>query len=93
MSRRPPQRPRPKTVPSRGVAKRLEIEVLPTDVEAIRQVAALTGQTTLAAVMRDALKAYAWMVMEQRRNRRIISEDRERGDRVELMLVLKAAAL
>ena len=32
MSRRPPEHPRPKTVPSRGVAKRLEIEVLPTDV-------------------------------------------------------------
>ena len=85
MSRRPPECPRPKTVPSRGVAKRLEIEVLPTEVEAIRQVAALPGQTTLAAVRRDALKASAWMVMEQRRNRRIISEDRERGDRVELM--------
>jgi|KBSSwiStaDraftv2_1062776.scaffolds.fasta_scaffold5752013_1 hypothetical protein len=93
MSRRPPEHPRPKTVPSRGVAKRLEIEVLPTDVAVIRQVAALTGQTTLAAVMRDALKAYAWMVREQYRNRRIISEDRERGDRVELMPVLKLTAL
>jgi hypothetical protein len=65
MSRRPPEYPRPKTVPSRGVAKRLEIEVLPTDVAVIRQVAALTGQTTLAAVLRDALKAYVWMVREQ----------------------------
>ncbi len=61
---------------SRGVAKRLEIAVLPTEVEALRPVTALTGQTTLAAVLRDALKAYAWMVMEQRRNRRIISKDR-----------------
>jgi hypothetical protein len=67
--------------------------VLPTDVEAIRHLAVLTGQTTMAAVMRDALRAYAWMVTEQRRNRRIISEDRERGDRVELMPLLMVTAL
>ena len=52
MSRRLSACPRPKTVPSQGVAIRREITVWPTEVEAMRQVAALTGQTTLAAVMR-----------------------------------------
>jgi hypothetical protein len=93
MSRRTSERPRPKTVPSRSVAKRLDIEVSPTEVDAIRRVAALTGQTTLAAVMRDALKAYAWLVTEQCRNRRIISEDPERGDRIQLMPLLRVTAL
>lgn len=32
------------------------------------------------------------MVTEQRRNRRIISEDRKKGDRTELMPLLKVSA-
>jgi hypothetical protein len=71
----------------------LEILLPSTDVEAIRAVAALTGQSTLTAVVRDALKAYAWMVTEQRRNRRVISEDREHGDRIELMPLLRVPEL
>jgi hypothetical protein len=92
MSRIPSVRPRPKTVPARGVAKRLEIEMPPADIETLGQVASWTGQSTLTAVVRDALKAYVWMVTEQRRNRRIFSEDRERGDRTELMPLLKVSA-
>jgi len=64
--------------------RRLEIEVLAADVQASRQVAAITGETTFTAVMRDLLKAYAWLVTEQHRHRRIISEARDRGDRTEL---------
>jgi len=71
------------------VAGRLEILLPPADIDAIRAVAALTGESTLTAVVRDALKAYAWLVTEQQRNRRIISEDRVRGDRTELMPLLK----
>jgi len=88
MLRRPPTHSRPTTVPSRSVTKRLDIEVSPTEVDAIRRVAVLTGQTTFAAVMRDALKAYIRMVTEQQRNRRIISEDPEHGDRIQLMPLL-----
>jgi hypothetical protein len=39
----------------------LEINLSPIDVEALQRVAALTGETTLTAVLRDALKAYAWL--------------------------------
>jgi hypothetical protein len=39
MSRIPPVHPRRKTVPARGVTQRLEIEVLPAEIETIRQVA------------------------------------------------------
>src|SRR5262245_3227230 len=91
MSRTPSVRPRQKTVPARGVTKRLEIEMPPGDIETLSQVASWTGQSTLTAVVRDALKAYVWMVTEQRRNRRIISENYEREDRMELMPLLKAS--
>ena len=51
------------------------------------------GRTTLTAVVRDALKAYLWLVAEQQRHRRIISEDPERGDRIQLMPLLRVTAL
>jgi hypothetical protein len=92
MSRTSSVRPRQKTVPARGATKRLEIEMPSSDIEALCQVASWTGQSTLTSVVRDALKAYVWMVTEQRRNRRIISEDRERGDRTELMPLLEVSA-
>jgi hypothetical protein len=71
----------------------LEIELPAVDVQALRRVAALTGETTLTAVLRDALKVYAWIVIEQRRNRAIVSEDRASGARTELMPLLKVTAL
>ena len=93
MSRTPSARPRRKVVPARGVSQRLEITLSPADIEAIRTVAAVTGETTLTAVVRDALKAYLWLVADQQRHRRIISEDPERGDRIQLMPLLRVTAL
>jgi hypothetical protein len=69
----------------------LEILMPPADVDAIRKVAAWTGESTLTAVVRNALKAYVWMVAEQRRNCRILSEDRSSGARTELMHLLNVA--
>jgi hypothetical protein len=85
---------RRKTLSARGQdgAHRLEIAVPAADLRELRKVAALTGETTLTAVLRDALKAYVWMVGEQRRDRRILSEARTGGDRVELMPLLKVSA-
>jgi hypothetical protein len=65
----------------------------PEDIDAIRAVAALTGESTLTAVVRDALKVYTWLVLEQRRNRAIIAEDRVSGTRTELMPLLKVTEL
>jgi hypothetical protein len=93
MSRTPSARPRRKLIPARGVSHRLEINLPPTDIEAIRTVAALTGETTLTAVLHNALKAYGWLVMEQQRNRVIIAEDRVSGARTELMPLLRVTAL
>jgi hypothetical protein len=93
MSRTPSACPRRKVVPARGVSQRLELNLPPADIEAIRTVAALTGETTLTAVVRDALKAYLWLVVEQQHHRRIISEDPERGDRIQLMPLLRVTAL
>ena len=92
MSRVPSASPRRKVVPARGVSQRLEINLPLTDVEAIRTVAALTGETTLTAVLRDALKVYTWIVIEQQRNRAIIAEDRVSGTRTELMPLLRVTA-
>jgi hypothetical protein len=74
--------------PARKDTKRLDIAFAAAHVQAIRALASLTGESTLTAVVRDALKVYAWLVTEQQRNRRIISGDRERGDRTELMPLL-----
>jgi len=93
MSRTPSARPRRKMVPARGVGQRMELTLPPADVEAIRTVAALTGETTFTAVLRNALKAYAWIVIEQQRNRAIIAEDRASGTRTELMPLLRVTAL
>jgi hypothetical protein len=91
MPRTAPTPPRRKLLRSRRHedTRRLEIEVPAAEVQALRQVAALTGETTLTAVLRAALKAYAWLVTEQQRHRRIISEARGGGDRTELMPLLK----
>jgi hypothetical protein len=95
MARTLSKSPRRKTLAAQGQGgtHRLEIAVATADLQALREVAALTGETTLTAVLRDALKAYIWMVAEQRRDRRIISEARTGGDRTELMPLLKVAAL
>jgi hypothetical protein len=93
MARSPSIHPRRKLVPARGSARRLEILMPPEDIDAIRAVAALTGESTLTAVVRDALKVYTWLVLEQRRNRAIIAEDRVSGTRTELMPLLKVTEL
>lgn len=92
MPRPSPVRPRRKVLPVREEKSRLDI-LLPTkDLETIRVVADLTGHTTATAVLREALKAYAWLVMEQRRNHAIIAEDRTSGKRKELMPLLQVTA-
>lgn len=93
MSRIPTANPRRKVVPARRLSHRLEINLPAADIEEIRLVAALTGETTLTAVLRDALKAYTWLVAEQHRCRRVVSEDVDGGNRRELMPLLKVSAL
>jgi hypothetical protein len=87
--------PRRKTldVQGQGGTHRLEIAVSTADLQALHKVASLTGETTLTAVLRDALKVYTWVVIEQQRNQAIIAEDRASGTRTELMPLLCVTAL
>lgn len=55
--------------------KRVQFEFTDETYKAINQLADDTGETSMAAVIRDALKVYAWLVDEQRQGRRIISQD------------------
>lgn len=93
MSRARSAHPRHKIVPARGATERVEILMLAADVDAIRTVATLTGESTLTAVVRDALKAYVWLVTEQRHRRRIVSEDHDGGNRRELVPLLNVNEL
>ena len=55
--------------------KRVQFEFTEETYKAINQLAERTGETSMAAVIRDALKVYSWLVDEQKQGRRIISQD------------------
>ena len=95
MARTPHARPRRKTLADQdqGNTHRLEIAVPTADLEALREVAIVTGETTLTAVLRDALKVYMWIILQQRRKRLIIAEDQVSGARTELMPLLRVTEL
>ena len=93
MSRPVPQRSHRNVFPTREEKSRVELLLAATDIEAIREVAVLTGHSTLTAVVRDALKAYAWMATENRRRRRVVSEDLDGGNRRELIPLVKVTAM
>ena len=93
MNRTPSLHPRRKMVPARGLGQRMELTLPPADVEAIRTVAALTGESTFTAVVRNALKAYTWLVIEQQRKRQILSVDPAGDDRIQLLPLLSVREL
>lgn len=72
---------------------RLEFAFRPVEVQTLRQVAALTGEPTLAAVVRNALKVYTWILTQQYNNRRIVAEDQQGKERTELMLLTNVITL
>ena len=80
-------------LPARAGGQRLDIALPPADIDAVRTVAAITGETTLTAVVRHALKVYVWLVTEQQRRRQIFSIDPEGGDRIQLMPLVRVTGL
>ncbi len=82
-----------KHVLPRRATKRLQFEFPTTAINTLQELAALTGEPTLAGVLRDALKVYAWILTEQQHDRRIISEDRAGQERRELVPLLRAGTL
>src|SRR5262249_56808259 len=85
----PPRRPGLVSGRQEGT-RRLEIEVLAADVQASRQVAAITGETTFTAVVRDLLKGHAWVGSQQHPHPRGISATPAQGDRTAMSRCSKA---
>lgn len=69
--------------------KRLQFDFPLPAIQVLRELADLTGEPTLAGVLRDALKVYTWIIEEQKQGRRIFSEDKKGQNRRELMPLLK----
>lgn len=55
--------------------KKVQFEFTDETHGAIKQLATTTGATSMAAVIRDALKVYSWLLDEQRHGRKILSVD------------------
>jgi hypothetical protein len=78
-----------KRVQTKVEMKRLQFDFPLPAVEVLQEMADLTGEPTLAGVLRDALKVYTWVVEEQKRDRRIMSEDKKGQHRRELVPLIK----
>ena len=69
--------------------KRLQFDFPLPAVQVLQELAEETGEPTLAAVVRDALKVYTWIIEEQKQGRRILSEDKKGQSKRELVSLLK----
>jgi hypothetical protein len=69
--------------------KRLQFDFPLPAVQVLQELAEETGEPTLAGVVRDALKVYAWIIEEQKQGRRIMSEDKKGQSKRELIPLLK----
>jgi hypothetical protein len=87
------QRASRKMTVARGGTKRLQFDFPTTAIGTLKKLAVMTGEPTLAGVLRDALKVYTWILTEQQQSHRIIAEDQSGQIRRELVTLLKAGAL
>ena len=72
------------------MAKRVQFNFTKETYVAIHRLKEFTGQTTMAGVIRDALRVYAWLIGEQRVGRKIYSKDpRNPNDQKELVPLTK----
>jgi len=55
--------------------KKVQFEFTDETYAAINSLATVTGARSMSAVIRDALKTYAWLIDEQRAGRKIMSQD------------------
>ena len=73
-----------------GVTKRLQFQFPEAAIHTLRDLAVRTGQPTIAGVLREALKVYAWIVNEQEQGRSIFSADQKaRRRRREILPLLQ----
>ena len=72
------------------MAKRIQFNFTEETYAAIHHLKEITGQTTMAGVIRDALRVYAWIIGEQRGGRKFYSKDpRNPNDQKELVPLTK----
>jgi hypothetical protein len=80
-------------VVTQGTTKRLQFDFPTAAIGNLKRLAVMTGEPTLAGVLRDALKVYTWILTEQQQCHRIIAEDQTGQIRRELVPLLKPGAL
>lgn len=88
VTHRAERRENPESHPKAAV-KRLQFDFPLPAVQVLQELAEETGEPTLAAVVRDALKVYTWIIEEQKQGRRIVSEDKKGQRQRELVPLLK----
>ena len=65
--------------------KKVQFEFTDETYAAINSLAEVTGARSMSAVIRDALKTYAWLIDEQRAGRKILSQDPKTHETKELV--------
>jgi hypothetical protein len=65
--------------------KKVQFEFTDETYEAINALAQLTGARSMSAVIRDALKTYAWLIDEQRAGNKILSKNSKTEETKELV--------
>jgi len=65
--------------------RKVQFEFTDETYAAINSLAEVTGARSMSAVIRDALKTYAWLIDEQRAGRKILSQDPQTRETKELV--------
>jgi hypothetical protein len=65
--------------------RKVQFEFTDETYTAINNLADITGARSMSAVIRDALKTYAWLIDEQRAGRKILSQDPKTHETRELV--------
>jgi len=76
--------------------RKVQFEFTDETYAAINSLAEVTGVRSMSAVIRDALKIYAWLIDEQRAGRKILAQDpttRETKELVPLTVSHQAVAV
>lgn len=69
--------------------KKVQFEFTDETYDAINRLGTVTGERSMAAVMRNALKVYSWLVKEQQGGRKIVSVDpKNEGSTRELVYLI-----
>ena len=65
--------------------RKVQFEFTDETYDAINRMAEITGARSMSAVIRDALKTYAWLIDEQRAGNKILAQNRRTRHTKELV--------